>query len=414
MTLQENKATPYSCTGRRGNASFSRWKTRRCLVLRRETRCRLVPAGRLQFRRYRPGVGGLRIGIPSHRYFEPRFAISTCTAWYGRYIPVRQVAGTWTVRYWMVLPKIDRRWSILVIGDRLKGEIDRQRSIEGEIDHRRLIEREKGKKKRKSRKKEKKRGRIPSARAPLPPARRRGPAVLFLSRGEKDRGDYLATVVFGAAVVVAVFAVSLLLSSSPSLSLSLGLASHRCRIWCCCRCHCLRRLAVAVFAAVAVAWITSLTPGFLFVVVRCSSPPSLLPLVAVAATPLAVSGKARTARYIPVRQLTGTRTGRYRAVPLKLVVGGRFRPSVVDFGRWWSIKGEIDRWRSIKVEKGKRKKKKKKKRKIRKKKKRRRRNTSPACPRRPRVACQPSPPAGDFSPRAGREIEATSPLYLIF
>ncbi|RWW42438.1 hypothetical protein BHE74_00052018, partial [Ensete ventricosum] len=67
-----------------------------------------------------------------------------------------------------------------------------------------------------------------------------------------------------------------------------------------------------------------------------------------------VCGKARTAWYVPVRQLTSTRTGRYH-----------YRP----------IKGEIDcRW-SIEEEKGKRKKKKKRKRR---KKKKRRRNTSPA------------------------------------
>ncbi|RZS02828.1 hypothetical protein BHM03_00032916 [Ensete ventricosum] len=36
-------------------------------------------------------------------------------------------------------------------------------------------------------------------------------------------------------------------------------------------------------------------------------------------------GKARTARYIPVRQLTDTRTGRYRAVPLKSIVCGRLK-----------------------------------------------------------------------------------------
>ncbi|RZR92325.1 hypothetical protein BHM03_00020604 [Ensete ventricosum] len=37
------------------------------------------------------------------------------------------------------------------------------------------------------------------------------------------------------------------------------------------------------------------------------------------------SGKAPrpgTARYIPVRQLTGTQTGHYRAVPLKSAIGG--------------------------------------------------------------------------------------------
>ncbi|RWW30338.1 hypothetical protein GW17_00005091 [Ensete ventricosum] len=80
------------------------------------------------------------------------------------------------------------------------------------------------------------------------------------------------------------------------------------------------------------------------------------------------TGKARTARYILVRQLIGMRTGRYRAVPLKSIVDGRFQQSAVDFDRQRSIEGEIDHRRSIKEEKGKRK---KKKRKIRKKKRRR-------------------------------------------
>ncbi|RWW24249.1 hypothetical protein GW17_00011475 [Ensete ventricosum] len=38
-------------------------------------------------------------------------------------------------------------------------------------------------------------------------------------------------------------------------------------------------------------------------------------------------GKTCTAWYIPVRQLTDTRTGRYRAVPLRAAVSDRFRPS---------------------------------------------------------------------------------------
>ncbi|RRT70874.1 hypothetical protein B296_00027137, partial [Ensete ventricosum] len=42
------------------------------------------------------------------------------------------------------------------VGDRLKGEIDRRRSIEGEIDRRWSIEREKGRKKKKRKKKKKK------------------------------------------------------------------------------------------------------------------------------------------------------------------------------------------------------------------------------------------------------------------
>ncbi|RWW34568.1 hypothetical protein GW17_00000660 [Ensete ventricosum] len=44
-------------------------------------------------------------------------------------------------------------------------------------------------------------------------------------------------------------------------------------------------------------------------------------------------GKTRTARYIPIRQLTGTRTGRYRVVPLRSAVDGRFPPSAVDLRR---------------------------------------------------------------------------------
>ncbi|RZS15500.1 hypothetical protein BHM03_00047342, partial [Ensete ventricosum] len=56
-----------------------------------------------------------------------------CNFGTGRYIPVRQVAGTQTARYLAVPPKIDR-W----------------RSIEGEIGS---IEGEKGKKKKRKRKK---------------------------------------------------------------------------------------------------------------------------------------------------------------------------------------------------------------------------------------------------------------------
>ncbi|RZR71024.1 hypothetical protein BHM03_00002890 [Ensete ventricosum] len=47
--------------------------------------------------------------------------------------------------------------------------------------------------------------------------------------------------------------------------------------------------------------------------------------------------KTRTAWYIPVRQLIGTRTGCYQAVPLRSAVDGRFSPSMVDFRRLRSI-----------------------------------------------------------------------------
>ncbi|RWW61164.1 hypothetical protein BHE74_00031794, partial [Ensete ventricosum] len=107
------------------------------------------------------------------------------------------------------------------------------------------------------------------------------------------------------------------------------------------------------------------------------------------------SGKSRTARYIPVQQLTGTWTGRYRAVPLRSAVGCRFRLSTIDL---------------CQEEEKKKKKKKKKKR---------RRSTSchpsgdsargsPALPEHRRRPHCPSAVAACgcfFSPR-GREFEA--------
>ncbi|RZR98788.1 hypothetical protein BHM03_00028214 [Ensete ventricosum] len=127
-----------------------------------------------------PNIRELIWVIPNKRQHEnqevhlgPRFAISTFTARYGRYIPVRQVAGTRTTRYQAVPPKIYRRRSISAIGDRLKGEIDRQRSIEREKGKKK--KKKKRKKKKKKRKEEKKntyRPRVVLARAPSPPAGR--------------------------------------------------------------------------------------------------------------------------------------------------------------------------------------------------------------------------------------------------
>ncbi|RZR83366.1 hypothetical protein BHM03_00009964 [Ensete ventricosum] len=56
-----------------------------------------------------------------------RFIISTCTTRYGRYIPVRYVAGTRTARYRVVPPKIDCRQSISAVGDRLREKKGRRR-----------------------------------------------------------------------------------------------------------------------------------------------------------------------------------------------------------------------------------------------------------------------------------------------
>ncbi|RWV85457.1 hypothetical protein GW17_00052751 [Ensete ventricosum] len=82
----------------------------------------------------------------------------------------------------------------------------------------------------------------------------------------------------------------------------------------------------------------------------------------------------RYGQYITVRQVAGTLTARYRAVPPKID-----RQRSIDFGRR----------RSIEQEKGKKKKRKKKKKKVEKK------NTY-----RPRavLARAPSPPAGAFTP----------------
>ncbi|RZS05857.1 hypothetical protein BHM03_00036414 [Ensete ventricosum] len=131
-----------------------------------------------------PSLDSRAVAMPFEIDVKPRFAISTCTARYWRYIPVHQVAGTWTARYPTVPPKIDRQ-QYRSIG----GEIDRWWSIDGE---------KRKKKKRKRRKKEKRSTyfptRVANARAPLPIVgrgrffsrmRRRNVSP----RGEKGRGD---------------------------------------------------------------------------------------------------------------------------------------------------------------------------------------------------------------------------------
>ncbi|RZS10752.1 hypothetical protein BHM03_00042017, partial [Ensete ventricosum] len=89
---------------------------------------------------------------------------------------------------------------------------------------------------------------------------------------------------------------------------------------------------------------------------------------------------ARYRRYIPVRQVAGTRTARYRAVPPKI-------------DRRRSIEGEIERRRSIEREKGRKKKKRKKKKKKEKRRKK---------PCRPRAVLThaPSPHASCQRPHA--------------
>ncbi|RWV84830.1 hypothetical protein GW17_00053426, partial [Ensete ventricosum] len=86
---------------------------------------------------------------------EPRFAISTCTTRYGRYIPVRQVTGTRTARYRAVLPKIDRRRSISAVGGRLK----KKSTVDGRLREKSTVGGRLRKKKRRRRGKEEKKKR---------------------------------------------------------------------------------------------------------------------------------------------------------------------------------------------------------------------------------------------------------------
>ncbi|RWW30635.1 hypothetical protein GW17_00004787 [Ensete ventricosum] len=118
------------------------------------------------------------------------------------------------------------------------------------------------------------------------------------------------------------------------------------------------------------------------------------------------NGKTHTAWYIPVRHLTGMRTGPYRAVPLRSIVNGRFRSSTVDFRRRWSISAVCGRFKEKSTVVGR----------LRKKKEIRRRGKeeeeeeeksfpSPGvCPRAvvARATLAPSPPAVVFLPTRER------------
>ncbi|RWW36496.1 hypothetical protein BHE74_00058483, partial [Ensete ventricosum] len=85
-------------------------------------------------------------------YFLTRFAILTCTAQYGRYIPVRQVTGMRTARYRAVPSKIDHRRSISVIGGRLK----KKSTVGGRLREKSIVGSQLRKKKERRRGKEKK------------------------------------------------------------------------------------------------------------------------------------------------------------------------------------------------------------------------------------------------------------------
>ncbi|RWW72288.1 hypothetical protein BHE74_00019922 [Ensete ventricosum] len=120
-----------------------------------------------------------------------RFAISTFTAQYGRYILVRQVAGTRTARYRAVPPKINRQRSISTVGGRLKEEID----------YRQSIEREKGRRRRRGKRRKK---RIEAKREYLSPTRGPRPCVVVarVPSPPAEEGEFSPEVYFEENIVV--------------------------------------------------------------------------------------------------------------------------------------------------------------------------------------------------------------------
>ncbi|RWV93273.1 hypothetical protein GW17_00044285 [Ensete ventricosum] len=158
-------------------------------------------------------------------HMQPRFSLPSGKARTARYVPVRQLTGTRTDRQGLQFrylpsdtsgtyrsarlpvcgpPATGQFRQKSTVDGRLKGEINRRRSIEGEIDRRRSIEREKGRKKKRKKKKKKEKRRKKTyrphavlTRAPSPLAGRQRPRVasacesraLFLPIREKDRDD---------------------------------------------------------------------------------------------------------------------------------------------------------------------------------------------------------------------------------
>ncbi|RRT34910.1 hypothetical protein B296_00051397, partial [Ensete ventricosum] len=111
------------------------------------------------------------------------FEISSCTAQYGRYIPVRQFTVTWTARYGAVPPATGRYRQKSTIGGRL-----REKSIIGgrlkEIGNRRKREEEE------EEKKKRRRNRTSTVAALRSPAPRRRPRVARALSHPTLAGDF--------------------------------------------------------------------------------------------------------------------------------------------------------------------------------------------------------------------------------
>ncbi|RWW06169.1 hypothetical protein GW17_00030519 [Ensete ventricosum] len=93
-----------------------------------------------------------------------RFAISTCIARYGRYILVRQVAGTRTVRYRAVPLKIDRRRSISAVGGQLREKSTADGRLREKLTVGGRLSEKKGRRRRRGKEEKKKRGEEPRSR----------------------------------------------------------------------------------------------------------------------------------------------------------------------------------------------------------------------------------------------------------
>ncbi|RWW38944.1 hypothetical protein BHE74_00055770, partial [Ensete ventricosum] len=110
-----------------------------------------------------------------------RFAISTCIARYGRYLLVRQVASTRTVRYRAVPLKIDRRWSISAVSGQLREKSTADGRLREKLTVGDRLSEKKGRRRRRGKEEKKKRGEEPRSRVVAcgspAPARRRRPWV---------------------------------------------------------------------------------------------------------------------------------------------------------------------------------------------------------------------------------------------
>ncbi|RZS17652.1 hypothetical protein BHM03_00049818, partial [Ensete ventricosum] len=226
------------------------------------------------------------------------------------------------------------------VGGRLKGEIDCRRSIEGEIDRRRLIEREKGKKKKRKKKKKKRKEekkntycpRAVLARAPSLLASCCRPRVASTLGASLDGFNYIFKISslmqskYEYAYCEVILRFAILSCIARYVRIESGdetpSQSHSTKV---CNFDVYRPVRAVHTGPPGCRYANRPLPGS----VAAHGP---RPCTVAAREP-----KTRTARYIPVRQLIGTRISRYRVVALRSTVDSRFPSSMVDFRRLRSI-----------------------------------------------------------------------------